>query len=279
VDERFTTSGVRLRERTRRPGDLDWLFLPGGPGIGSESLHELVDELDVPGRSWMVDLPGDGSNRTEAEDPYASWPGVLIEAALAVERPVYAGHSTGGMYLLSVPELESRLAGLALVSTAPDASWLPAFVAMTEAHPLPAVDAANARFEADPTDAKLGAIAVASAPWNFTPAGLEAGENLLARMPYNRAAVEWSAEHFDDTYRSTWWPSSLPTLILSGGADRIVTQTLWDDERFTGEHVIHRTVHGAGHFPWIERPEEVAAAFADLADLIALTPQNATLTR
>ncbi|WP_372518098.1 alpha/beta fold hydrolase [Solirubrobacter ginsenosidimutans] len=88
-------------------------------------------------------------------------------------------------------------------------------------------------------------------------------------MPYNRAAVAWSAEHFDDTYRSAWWPTELPTLILSGGADRIVTQTLWDDERFTGEHVIHRTVHGAGHFPWIERPEEVAAAFADLADLIA----------
>ncbi|EUA07894.1 hypothetical protein I545_6382 [Mycobacterium kansasii 662] len=41
---------------------MNWLFLPGGPGIGSESLHELVDTVDVPGCSWMVDLPGDGSN-------------------------------------------------------------------------------------------------------------------------------------------------------------------------------------------------------------------------
>lgn len=57
MTERWTTSGVRLRKRCERPGDLDWLLLPGGPGIGSESLHGLADILDTPGRVWMVDLP------------------------------------------------------------------------------------------------------------------------------------------------------------------------------------------------------------------------------
>ena len=58
----WTPSGVRLRRRTQRPGPLNWLFLPGGPGIGSESLHELVDSAELPGSTWLVDLPGDGSN-------------------------------------------------------------------------------------------------------------------------------------------------------------------------------------------------------------------------
>ena len=58
----WTPSGVRLRRRTQRPGPLNWLFLPGGPGIGSESLHELVDSAELPGTTWLVDLPGDGSN-------------------------------------------------------------------------------------------------------------------------------------------------------------------------------------------------------------------------
>ena len=153
----WTPSGVRLRRRTQRPGPLNWLFLPGGPGIGSESLHELVDSAELPGITWMVDLPGDGSNTGAPgapADPYALWPHVLLEAADAVPNPVYVGHSTGGMYLLSTPELETRLTGLILAGTAPNASWMPEFVAMTEQNPLPAVAAATEAYEKDrPTHA------------------------------------------------------------------------------------------------------------------------------
>ncbi len=47
--EKWTPSGLRLRKRHEKGGDLDWLLLPGGPGIGSESLHELADALnDLP---------------------------------------------------------------------------------------------------------------------------------------------------------------------------------------------------------------------------------------
>ena len=123
-DRYWTTHGVRLRRARRTPGPWNWLFFPGGPGIGSESLRELVDVADCPGTSWLVDLPGDGSNVAAPgapADPYALWPQVLLEAVDAVPHPVAVGHSTGGEYLLSVPGLEERLAGLVLVSTAPDA--------------------------------------------------------------------------------------------------------------------------------------------------------------
>jgi len=78
----FTPSGVRLRLRARRPGRFNWLMLPGGPGIGSESLHELADTIEVPGSIWMVDLPGDGSNigaPGAPADPYAGWRGHFAE--------------------------------------------------------------------------------------------------------------------------------------------------------------------------------------------------------
>ncbi|MDA0179860.1 alpha/beta hydrolase [Solirubrobacter phytolaccae] len=268
LETRFTASGVRLRARTRRPGDVDWLFLPGGPGIGSESLHELVDALDVPGTCWLVDLPGDGSN-TDAPgapaDPFSAWPHAVVEAARAVRRPVFLGHSTGGMYLLATPELEELLEGLVLISTAPTADWMPAFIAMTETNPLPAVTAATERYEADPSDANLREIAVESATWNFTPEGVEAGAELLGRMPYNGAAVAWSDAHFDHTYEAAWFPEELPTLIVSGGADRIVTQRLWDEPQYDGDHVLRRRIDGGAHFPWIERPDAMKKAFADFA--------------
>ena len=272
TDLMFTPSGVRLRRRSQRPGDLNWLFLPGGPGIGSESLHELVDAIEVPGSAWMVDLPGDGSNRAAPgapEDPFSVWPGVLVEAAQALPNPVFAGHSTGGMYLLDTPALAPLVRGLVLLDTAPDALWHPRFVDMTKAFPLPDVQAATAVYEADRRDDNIAAIAVASAPWNFTPAGLEAGRGLLARMPYNSAAVDWSDAHFDHVYEARWWPADMPVLRLAGAEDRIVWQGGWDEPRFHTPNVLDRLIPGAGHFPWIENPGAVREAFADFARRIA----------
>lgn len=269
---RFTPSGVRLRLQARRPGALNWLLLPGGPGIGSESLAELAEILDVPGAVWLVDLPGDGSNREPPgapADPFSVWPHGVTEAADAVADPVFVGHSTGGMYLLDTPALEPRLRGLALLDTAPDAAWHPRFVAMTQRHPLPAVEAATARYEADRRDANIAAIAVASAEWNFTPRGVARGRALLARMPYNAAAVEWSDAQFDHRYQARWWPRAMPVLRLAGRDDRIVWQGGWRDPRYETPNVIDRLIDDAGHFPWIENPDQVRDAFRDFARRIA----------
>jgi pimeloyl-ACP methyl ester carboxylesterase len=88
---------------------------------------------------------------------------------------------------------------------------------------------------------------------------------MLARLPYNADAVAWSDHAFDDAYAARWWPRALPTLIVSGGDDRIVDQILWRDPRFAGAHVEHRVIAGAGHFPWFDAPAEVGAAFRALA--------------
>jgi pimeloyl-ACP methyl ester carboxylesterase len=270
VETRFTPSGVRMRLHSRREGTLNWLFLPGGPGIGSESLFELAAALDVPGSLWMVDLPGDGSNLAPpGTDPYAKWPGVLLEAAQAMPHVVFTGHSTGGMYLLNTPALADRVAGLALLSTAPDAAWRSHYLATTKAHPLAAFDAALRAYEADRSNETLRDLTAASAEWNFPPASMEAGRALLRRMPYNLDAVEWSDAHFDNDYVSSWWPSDLPVLIAAGAEDRIVGQSGWDDPKFGGANVIRRRIPGAGHFPWIDNPQAVRAAFADLARAIA----------
>jgi hypothetical protein len=72
---RYTPAGVRLRLRSSSAGGLNWLLLPGGPGIGSESSIELAGAMQVPGSIWLVDLPGEGSNISSAEsDPYGRRP-------------------------------------------------------------------------------------------------------------------------------------------------------------------------------------------------------------
>ncbi|MDI5962496.1 alpha/beta fold hydrolase [Streptantibioticus silvisoli] len=273
VRERWTRSGVRLREAAVRPGRWNWLFVPGGPGLGSESLADLVRAVDVPGRSWLVDLPGDGSNRAlpgVPPDPYRRWPHVLAEAAEKLDHVVLAGHSTGAMFILSVPALAERAAGLALISGAPHSGWRDAFAAYAAGHPLPAVEAAAAQYDRTPDDRTLRALTLAAAPWNFGAGALPAGRELLQGLPYCHAAVAWADAGFDAGYRARWVPSTIPALIVSGEHDHVVDQRLWDAEPgFARPPVTRHVIPGAGHWPWLDDPAAVRTAFAELTDRLA----------
>lgn len=263
---------MRLRKVAGGNGRWNWLFVPGGPGLGSESVAELARVAGVPGAVWLVDLPGDGSNRNTAAVPanaYERWPDVLAEAAEGLESVIMVGHSTGGMFILSVPELEHRLAGLVLVSSAPHAGWRPAFAAWVRAHPLPGVGEAADRYARVPADETLRALTLAAAPWSFTAAGLPLGRVLLEGLPVCHEAVAWADAHFDGVYRARWKPRTVPALIISGAEDHIIDQRLWqEDAGFRRSHIVRRTIQSAGHFPWVENPDAVRSAFADLTGLL-----------
>ncbi|MEO8857480.1 MAG: alpha/beta hydrolase [Burkholderiaceae bacterium] len=258
-----------MRLHSSRAGKLNWLLLPGGPGLGSESLQELADALDVPGSLWLVDLPGDGSNIARADDdPFAQWPQVLVEAAQAFSDAIFVGHSTGGMYLLATAQLRGLIRGLALLDTAADCSWHAQFVEMTRNHPLPTFEHAASAYEQDPSVANLMRLAVASAEWNFTPKALDAGRALLARLPYNGEAVAWSEANFDHSYKAAWWPNDIPVLRLWGDCDHIVSQQSWDAAEYATANVMTRVILDAGHFPWIDNPVAVKDAFNEFVEKV-----------
>jgi len=187
-----------------------------------------------------------------------------VEAAQALEEVVMVGHSTGGMFMLSVPALEAHLVGMVLVSSAPDARWREAFHAYARDHALPGVDTAAAAYARAPGADTLRALTLAAADWNFTLAGLHKGRALLEDLPYCHEAVAWADAHFDASYRARWTPTRLPTLLLSGAEDHIVDQRLWSEAPgFSGPHVQQRWIADAGHFPWIEQPEAIRAALTE----------------
>lgn len=52
---------------------LNWLFLSGGPGMGSNYLIDFVSKLDLQGSLFVEDFPGDGDNRNIEEISYENW--------------------------------------------------------------------------------------------------------------------------------------------------------------------------------------------------------------
>ncbi len=87
--------------------NFNWLFLPGGPGLGSESLFPLLNILELPGNMWRLDFPGDGSNTTSNnKKSFSKWHQALNEATRALSNVILVAHSKGGMFALASPELE-----------------------------------------------------------------------------------------------------------------------------------------------------------------------------
>jgi pimeloyl-ACP methyl ester carboxylesterase len=261
-----TPSQARLQlVRSSEEKGLHWLFLPGGPGLGSESLTPLLNLLQLPGTLWRLDLPGDGSNTTSNNyESFSHWSLALIEAVGQFEHVILVAHSTGGMYALSTPEIEPLLDGLILLDAAPDAGWQLSFEHLLKKNPIPGLEALGEKYRKDPSNETLKELTIASAPYLFTKQGLAAGIKMLESLPYNYEACHWSEEHFDRTYQAKWIPQMIPTLILSGEDDLITPLRLFTESQlFHREHIEIKSIKNAGHFPWTENPEAVVAAFKE----------------
>ncbi len=256
----WTASRARLQwVRTQEGENWNWIFLPGGPGLGSESLLPLINILHLPGTVWRLDLPGDGSN-IEQGAAIRHWAKALLEAADSLENVIMIGHSRGGMFLLSLPELEKKIKGLILLDAAPDNSWQEEFASRITHSDSPEEE----DYKNHPSNETLRKFVLAGAPYMFTKEGLAKGLRSLEGLPYNHEAIQWTLKHFDPGYSAKWIPQTMPTLILSGSEDLATPLKL-----FSRKQEYHRSnislveINNAGHFPWIENPAAVANAFND----------------
>jgi pimeloyl-ACP methyl ester carboxylesterase len=261
-----TPSGARLQWiRSVEGKDFHWLFLPGGPGLGSESLILLCNLLQLPGTMWRLDLPGDGSNTTPNNyESFSHWSSALIEAVSQFKHVIVVAHSTGGMYVLSIPKIENLLDGLILLDSAPNAEWQILFGKVLNDFPIPELEILQEKYSKSPSNGALKKLTIGSAPYLFTEKGLTTGIKMLESLPYNYQACQWSEQHFDQTYQAKWIPQTIPTLILCGEQDLITPLSLFaEEEPFHRDNIEIKSIKNAGHFPWIENPEDVVAVFKE----------------
>jgi pimeloyl-ACP methyl ester carboxylesterase len=267
----WTQSKARLQfAKTGGNGKYNWLFLPGGPGLGSESLKPLINILNLPGKMWLLDLPGDGSNITDNDSiTFANWPNALIEAASAMENVILVTHSTGGMFALATPELEHILTGLVLMDSAPDAGWQAYFAEYISQHLLPETEALHKRYEAHPSNELLKQLTIASVPYFSTTKSVDDLIQLMNFLPFNCESHLWADKHFDKTYGAKWFPLTLPTLIFAGDEDHITPLKLFaNTERFQRSNILIRSIQHAAHFPWMDNPQQVIQVFTEYSRLL-----------
>ncbi|MGB6976747.1 MAG: alpha/beta hydrolase, partial [Gammaproteobacteria bacterium] len=61
-----------------------------------------------------------------------------------------------------------------------------------------------------------------------------------------------------------WIPKNIPTLIFAGDEDHITPLSLFATaNEFQRDNIVMREVAHAGHYPWIENPDQIKMLFED----------------
>ncbi|RUR11369.1 alpha/beta fold hydrolase [Legionella sp. km772] len=241
---------------------LTWLFLPGGPGLGSEYLEPLCRQLKLPGSTLLVDFPKDGTNK-EGRLDFDFWKRGLIDLVSQYERPILVSHSFSGMFVLDTPELEPHLTGLVLMNTTTRNSFFAQVSAMQEKHLLPDLLPAAAEYHLNPCKETYKQFWHSYKYYCFTAKELSLGEAMITSFAFNNEAYHYAIEHFFPNYQCRWHPK-IPTLTIAGEDDYICPPTIFTaDPLFQQSNILNKIIHQAGHCSWLLHLKQLQTSLDD----------------
>lgn len=261
----YTKSGFRLQLQTINDGaSLHWLFLPGGPGLGSESFSDLAKNLCLPGNVWYVDYPNDGSNQISKDNLFDGWRDGLIELLECFDNIILVAHSFSGMFILSDPRIEKLVKGLVLLNTSPSNQWMQQIAEQVLLYDLPDVSVIQEKYENNRNNQSYKELTQACSPYFFSMQALKLGNLLLKNLPYSHASYDWALKSFHPQYRAFFIPELIPTLIISGEHDHVTPKELFTkDPQWNRKNITIECIKGEGHFPWLISWEQVKTAFKE----------------
>lgn len=252
----WSKEGARLRQvKHNLDSNYNWVFLPGGPGMGSEYFEPLVQQLNLPGTIWLLDMPGDGSNRLGGKViDYNKWSDYLPDAITKLSNVILVAHSFGGMLTLASPELKGKLAGLVLIDTAPNNQWM-----QTSAkYSTEAMAQAQKKYLASPSDENFKQVTLTMAPLFFLKKDQQQGKKLLQNLPYNHKPFDWAIKDFDAGYDAQWIPQNMPLLIIMGDKDILTPVSLFkQDARFNKKNIQIKILTDAAHFSLVGQEKRI----------------------
>jgi pimeloyl-ACP methyl ester carboxylesterase len=254
--EIFTKDGVRLKlVKSHIEKDINLIFVPGGPGIDSSYLTDLANSLNVRGNIWLLDLPDNGSNIRPNTD-FNKWSDYLLNAIKEFDNVILVGHSFGGTLILSDPRIEKHLNGLILLDSTPELTP-EVEIKEREKYNLPNSDRVMGEYLKQPSNYALKNVVLELIDYYFIPSFKEKGINFANQAIYNHHSFDWAVTNFFPTYEAKYIPK-IPTLILSGEFDHVLPLYVFtEDQRFKSKNFKTVKIKDAGHFPWVEKPEEV----------------------
>lgn len=267
---------IPVQTSKEQAGDFNWLFLPGGPGLGSEYFESYLREVMLPGKLWRVDFPGDGSNRIDDEIDEAKWRSGLINIAIDVPNVILVTHSFSGMFVLTIPEIEDKLTALIIMDSAPNKDWISSLPERAKKYHLTDLRLLSKTYNGHKSDEDFKDFVLAKRLYFMSGRVEKEAKEIFSQLPYNYRTYDWAQKYFHPNYSACWAPQILPTLIMGGSDDVLTPIGLFrNDKRFQNEIISIKVIKNASHFPWVEQPKAVEKAWQQFAmSLVTITMQS-----
>lgn len=240
--------------------DTTWLFLPGGPGLGSEYLENFCAKLTLPGNVLLLDFPKDGAN-TQGLLDFNYWQDGLIDLLQSYPNPILVTHSFSGMFVLNTPEIEPYLAGLVLMNTTTANSFFTHVSKMQQKHNLPDLVPTAAAYHLTPSNETYRKFWDTYKHYCFTPKELNLGEQMIPLFAFNSESYHYAIENFYADYQCQWHPK-IPTMTIASEEDFICPPQIFiQDKQFQAKNIMNKLINKAGHCPWILNFEDLQRSF------------------
>ncbi|WP_298622031.1 alpha/beta hydrolase [uncultured Legionella sp.] len=247
----------------------NWLFLPGGPGADSSYLFKVAKELELPGNTWLIDFPNNGSNQANEHYNFNQWFDLLLPTVNRFQHPVLVGQSFGGMFPLLFPQLETILKGFVILNSSPTL-WHEEASRVAKEKGKPSLVEELQEFVENQNPETFKRALMACAPYYFPNQSLEKGKQMLESLPFNyQAAGWWQQKASELNFNAVWVPENVQTLIIGGSEDCMTPPSLFlNDQRFVRDNISTVIIENAGHMPWVEDMSAVKKAFVDFIQLL-----------
>lgn len=244
----------------------NWLFLPGGPGLGAQYLFEFSKQLALPGTVSLVDFPLDGANQHGSLN-IKQWQKGLFDLIQTIPNPILVTHSFSGMFALSLLEQHESLAGLVLMNTTTTNSFFQHVSEMQRKHDLPDLASAAAAFHLHRCKANFQRFWQDYKYYCFTQGEIVLGEKLMELFAYNDKSYYFAVQNFYSQFQYQQKQYSFPVLTIASENDYVCPPRIFiDNKNYQAKNILNKIIPEAGHFPWLLHFEKVQNCFREFIE-------------
>jgi 3-oxoadipate enol-lactonase len=237
--------------------DFLLICVPGGPGMDSGYFHPYLDRLNEAYSTQFVDLRG--SSIEEYVEQISQ-----IRARAGARPAIVLGHSFGAAVVTEfVAAHPTAAAAMILIAPMYDAAWLDEFMRDFGERNSRILQSIKGMKLQDP-DAEYKEHTKALVDLYFQKDHLAAGMRLLDAIKYDGGVSDRLSSYVEtldlkDKLRHV----AIPSLFIAGQDDQIIRTSYISAGAALVPNALLRVVPDAGHFPFVEKPEAVAALITD----------------
>lgn len=176
------------------------------------------------------------------------------------------------MITLLTPELENFLKGVVILSSAPRL-WLEEAASCARKYDLPNFNPQLQEFVANPSEETCKMLLDACVSYYFyKKETMEKGRALLLSTPFAfQPGFWWMDKVIVSGYTAAWIPKNVPALIIGSEFDFMTPFEIFQkDPRFLRPNIQLVEIKEAGHFNWMDNPEDVKTAFQNYSESLCL---------